>query len=49
METKKNGDDLSGFRHTINHVIKTKKPFTVIELRRAGLTFRGWSPVFDEH
>ncbi|HIP58924.1 MAG TPA: methyl-accepting chemotaxis protein, partial [Campylobacterales bacterium] len=42
-----NGDDLSSFRHTINHVIKTKKPLSAIEVGRAGLTFRGLSPIFD--
>lgn len=45
---EKNGDDLSGFRHTINHVIQTKKPLSAIEVGRAGLTFRGLSPVFDD-
>ncbi len=45
---EKNGDDLSGFRHTINHVIKTKKPLSAIEVGRAGLTFRGLSPIFDD-
>ncbi len=44
---EKNGDDLSSFRHTVNHVIKTKKPLSAIEVGRAGLTFRGLSPVFD--
>jgi len=46
---KKNGDDLSSFRHTINHVIKTKKPLVAIELGKAGPTFRGLSPIFDEN
>ncbi len=45
----KNGDDLSGFRHTINYVAKTKKPLVAIELGKAGPTFRGLSPVFDEN
>jgi methyl-accepting chemotaxis protein len=44
----KNGDDLSSFRHTINHVAKTQKPLAAIELGKAGPTFRGLSPVFDE-
>ena len=44
----KNGDDLSGFRHTINHVAQTKKPLVAIELGKAGPTFRGLSPIFDE-
>ncbi len=45
----KNGDDLSGFRHTVNHVIATKKPLSAIEVGKVGLTFRGLSPVFDEN
>ena len=45
---EKNGDDLSSFRHTINHVAKTKKPLVAVELGKAGPTFRGLSPVFDE-
>lgn len=45
---EKNGDDLSGFRNTINHVIKTQKPLSAIEVGRAGLTFRGLSPIFDD-
>ncbi len=39
------GDDLSGFRHTIVEVKRTKKPFVAIELGRAGLVLRGLSPV----
>lgn len=46
---EKNGDDLSSFRHTINHVAKTKKPLVAIELGKAGPTFRGLSPIFDEN
>jgi methyl-accepting chemotaxis protein len=46
---EKNGDDLSSFRHTINYLIKTKKPLSAIEVGRAGLTFRGLSPIFDEY
>ena len=45
----KNGDDLSSFRHTINHVAKTKKPLAAIEIGKAGPTFRGLSPLFDEY
>ncbi len=45
---EKNGDDLSSFRHTINHVAKTKKPLVAVELGKAGPTFRGLSPIFDE-
>ncbi len=44
----KNGDDLSSFRHTINYVIKNKKPLSAVEIGRVGLTFRGLSPVFSE-
>ncbi len=39
------GDDLSGFRHTIVEVKKTKKPLVAIELGRAGLVLRGLSPI----
>ena len=45
----KNGDDLSSFRHTINYVAKTKQPLVAIELGKAGPTFRGLSPIFDEN
>ncbi len=46
---EKNGDDLSSFRHTINYVIKTKKPITSIEVGKAGPSFRGIAPLFDEN
>ncbi len=46
---KKNGDDLSSFRHTINRVKETKKPLSAIEVGRTGLTFRGLAPIFDEN
>ncbi len=46
---EKNGDDLSSFRHTINEVIKTKKPLVAVELGKAGPTFRGLAPIFDEN
>lgn len=39
------GDDLSGFRHTINQVKTSKKPLVAIELGRAGLVLRGISPI----
>ena len=42
---KKYGDDLSGFRHTINHVKQTKKPLVAIEIGVAGFVLRGLSPV----
>ncbi len=46
---QKNGDDLSSFRHTINYVAKTHKALSAIELGKAGPTFRGLSPLFDEN
>jgi len=45
---KKYGDNLSGFRHTIVNVKKTKKPLVAIELGRAGLILRGLSPVISD-
>ncbi len=39
------GDDLSGFRHTIVEVKKSKRPLVAFELGRAGLVLRGISPV----
>ncbi len=45
----KNGDDLSAFRQTIKEVARTKKPLSAIELGKAGPTFRGLSPLFDEN
>jgi methyl-accepting chemotaxis protein len=44
---KKFGDDLKGFRHTINEVAKTKKSVEGLELGKIGLTARGVSPVMD--
>lgn len=44
---EKNGDDLSSFRHTINEVKKTKLPLEAIEIGRAGMSFRGLSPVIQ--
>ncbi len=44
--SKKRGDDLKSFRHTINHVKKTKKPLSAIETGKAGMVLRGISPVF---
>jgi methyl-accepting chemotaxis protein len=43
----RNGDDLSGFRHTIHEVKRTKKPFSAIEVGRVGLTFRGLAPIME--
>lgn len=39
------GDDLSGFRHTINQVKSSKQPLVAVELGRAGLVLRGISPI----
>ena len=43
----KHGDDLSGFRHTINQVRRTGKPLAGIETGRVGLVLRGLAPVKD--
>jgi len=43
----KYGDDLSGFRATLVHLKKTRKPFAAIEVGRAGLSIRGLAPVMD--
>lgn len=45
---EKYGDDLSGFRATVNEVIKTKHPFSAIEIGKSGLTFRGLAPVMQD-
>jgi methyl-accepting chemotaxis protein len=45
---QKYGDDLSTFRQTINEIIKTKQPFSAIEVGKAGPTFRGLAPVMDK-
>lgn len=44
----KNGDDLSSFRYTINHVKESKKPLVAVEVGRAGMTIRGLAPVFSD-
>ncbi len=44
--TKKRGDDLSSFRHTIPKVVKDKKAVWGIEVGNAGLVFRGIAPIF---
>ena len=41
------GDDLKGFRHTINSVKSKKKPLVAIELGRAGLVLRGLAPIIE--
>ncbi len=43
----KYGDDLSGFRHTINQVRRTHQPLAGIEAGRVGLVMRGLAPVMD--
>lgn len=43
----KYGDDLSGFRFTINDVIKNKQPIGGLEMGKAGLTARGLSPMYS--
>jgi len=43
------GDDLTGFRATINKVAQTKRPLSAIEIGRAGLVMRGLAPIFDEN
>jgi methyl-accepting chemotaxis protein len=42
------GDDLTGFRATINKVAQTKRPLSAIEIGRAGLVMRGLAPIFDD-
>lgn len=44
---EKSGDDLSGFRHTINKVKATGKPLVAVEVGRAGMVIRGIAPIFD--
>jgi methyl-accepting chemotaxis protein len=44
---EKNGDDLKGFRHTINKVKATQKPLVAVEVGRAGMVLRGIAPVID--
>ncbi len=46
-QPEKYGDDLSGFRHTVNQVKATKKPLVAIELGRAGMVLRGIAPIMD--
>ncbi|MEA1918030.1 MAG: cache domain-containing protein, partial [Campylobacterota bacterium] len=41
------GDDLSGFRQTVNEVKKSHKAIVAVELGRAGLVLRGLAPVMD--
>ncbi len=43
----KYGDDLSGFRQTVNQVRRTQTALAGIEVGRAGLMLRGVSPVKD--
>ncbi len=44
---EKYGDDLRGFRESVNTIIKTKRPFSTIEVGKAGPTFRGLAPIMD--
>jgi len=44
---EKFGDDLSGFRHTLNKLKTTKKAMPAIEVGRNGLTIRGLVPIID--
>ncbi len=48
---KKWGDDLSGFRNTINRVKQSRSPLAAIELGRAGMIVRGIAPILmnDEY
>lgn len=43
----KYGDDLSGFRETINEVKATEKPIFAFEIGRIGLTLRSLLPIID--
>ena len=45
----KNGDDLSGFRHTILEVKKTHNAFSAVEIGRVGVTIRGLAPIMDNN
>ncbi|MBN2895963.1 MAG: CZB domain-containing protein [Campylobacterales bacterium] len=44
---KKFGDDLSGFRHSINELKRSQKPFVTTEVGVAGLVLRGLAPVME--
>ncbi|MDX1809087.1 MAG: cache domain-containing protein, partial [Sulfurospirillaceae bacterium] len=43
------GDNLSSYRKTILHVIKTKKPLVAIEIGPLGLVLRGVAPIIEDH
>ncbi len=43
------GDDLSGFRHTINHVKDTKKSITTIEVGKLGIFLVALTPVIKDN
>ncbi len=43
----KYGDDLSGFRKSINYLKVHQKPFTTLEPGRVGLVLRGLAPIFS--
>ena len=43
----KYGDDLTGFRHSINYVKENKIPIEAVEVGRAGLVVRGIAPIME--
>ncbi len=47
--TDKKGEDLKQFRKSIVKVMQEKKPFSVLEIGRDGLLFRGFAPIFDNN
>ncbi len=44
---KKFGDDITPFRFTVKHLIKTRKSTQALELGRAGVAIRGLAPIFN--
>lgn len=44
---KKNGDDITSFRFTVNHAISKQTTVKALELGRAGVAIRGVSPIFS--
>ncbi|KUJ73069.1 methyl-accepting chemotaxis protein [Thiomicrospira sp. WB1] len=47
--TDKRGDDISGFRYTVNQVREQKKTVGGIELGRRGIAIRSVAPVFKDN
>ncbi|MEO1953910.1 MAG: cache domain-containing protein, partial [Campylobacterales bacterium] len=43
----KRGDDLSGFRQTLNKIKYTKEPISTVEIGRAGMVIRSIVPIMD--